>query len=60
MYTTETTEIWIHIKFYRTYPIRKFDTLTRSLNELNTLDMSGGQVFVSLPTFIANLAESQF
>ena len=41
-------------------PIKIFDFLTRFVNEADILAMSEAQVFIALPTFLADPAETQF
>lgn len=42
------------------HPIRIFDFLTRFIREDDALRMSEAQAFVTLPTFLADPAETQF
>lgn len=41
-------------------PIKIFNLLSHIVNEADMLNMIGPQNFISLPTFLASLAETQF
>lgn len=68
--SVETAEIRLHIKnlnlkmknhiFDWVEPIRIFDFLTRFVNEADILNISEGQAFVALPTFLVGPAEAQY